>query len=622
MAPRLQPERQEARQRLPGEELDRNTVPMKRKLFAFVVGLVVLGTPATAQAPHAQALAEPAASPVRSSPAVADLRAQVDRLIEGANWRNDEWSVLVVSLDRGDTLYARHPDRALAPASNIKLFTTAAALYFLGPEFRFNTFLFAGGPVDAGVLEGDLVLYGTGDPTISDRFGSKLDVFRAFADTLAALGVHEVRGDVIGDASYFEGSSSGEGWNVRYINASYAAPASALSFAENIAMVRITPASEAGQPPIVDAVPGGQDLGIVNEATTTASGSTRLTVTRTSYDGPLVVRGRIARNAREVVRYVPVADPARYAAAALRELLDERGIVVTGTVRSVTSPAQSRVTGRTVFAPAFGSAEPLRVIAIHQSPPLREVLEIINKQSHNMMAEQTIRTVGRVAAGAGTVEGGARAVSHVLEQAAGSASLEFHQADGSGLSVLNRSSAGTLISLLSFMRASPMWEEYRATLPEAGARDGLRRMQRTPAAFNLRAKTGTIERVSALSGYVTAANGEVLAFSIISNNVPSTWRAKRIEDEIGAALAGFTRPGFQGDVPAAAPSAVTATPEPEQAPAEAAPEPAQPSTHVIQPGDTFDGIAKQYNTTVSALRAANPGLNPRRLIPGRTIRVR
>src|SRR5690606_1645598 len=110
----------------------------------------------------------------------ADLRADIDRVLRAATGRNDEWGVLVVSLTHGDTLYSRQPDQAFVPASNMKLFTTAAALYYLGPRFRYNTFLLADGPIVDGVLQGDLVLYGTGDPTFSDRFGRETDVFEAF----------------------------------------------------------------------------------------------------------------------------------------------------------------------------------------------------------------------------------------------------------------------------------------------------------------------------------------------------------------------------------------------------------------------------------------------------------
>ncbi len=576
-----------------------------------------------------------AAAPAASvAPAVAALRSEIDGLIREPGWRDAAWSVMAVSLERGDTLYAHNPGAGLAPASNMKLFTTAAALYYLGPDFRYGTFLMTDGVVANGVLNGDLVLYGTGDPTLADRFGSRRAVWQAFADTLLTLGITRISGDVVGDASYFEGGGTPEGWQTSYMNASYAAPSSALSYAENVATVQVAPGAQAGWRPEVSLVPGGEGIGVVNNATTVASGRTTIRIRRSAYDGPVVVSGQIARNASPVVRAVVVSDPERFAAAALRYELQERGITVDGGVRGVTSAAESPVTGRSVFAPGFREQPPLRVLAVHTSPPIIEILDIINHKSHNMMAEQTLRTVGRVVAGSGSVQGGARAVQAMLERELDQGGIDHLTIyDGSGLSVLNRASARSFIQLLDAMSDSPMWQAFWSTLPESGAPGGLRRMYRTPAEGNLRAKTGTINHVSALSGYVRAANGERIAFSIISNNVPSTWRAKRIEDGIGARLAALDRPAVLGEnvsreqpMQPSEPNVTEPIEAPQTTPAgppasDAAPATDRPSTHTIQSGDTFEGIAKRYGLTVRALRAANPGLEPRRLIPGKTVRL-
>jgi D-alanyl-D-alanine carboxypeptidase/D-alanyl-D-alanine-endopeptidase (penicillin-binding protein 4) len=645
--------------------------------------------------------AGPSAAVSAAAAVVEATRAALDRdlreIIARPRWTGDQWSVMVRSLDRGDTLFSFGGEEPLAPASNMKLFTTAAALYYLGPDFRFNTFLMATGPIRDGVLDGDLVLYGTGDPSFSSRFGDNLRVWRAFADTLQALGVREVRGGVVGDGSYFTGSGAGEGWQKSYMNASYAASSGALSFAENVAMLQIQPGAEAGWRPEVRLVPGGEGIAVVNQATTSASGSTRISATRIAYDGPIVVRGRIARNAQPVLRSVPVSDPARFAAATFREVLRTRDIAIHGALTAANTSAESPVTGRSVFAPALDTQAPVRVLAVHTSEPIIDILTIINKRSHNLMAEQVLRTVGRVAVGEGSVAGGRRAIEHMLEHEGYRSDVDIF--DGSGLSVLNRASAGAIVDVLALMAQSPMWPYYWDTLPEAGASDGLRRMYRTGAEGNLRAKTGTIDRVSALSGYVTSANGERLAFSIISNNVPSTWMAKRVEDAIGARLAEFDRPltapapsvqpaerapaGTAAPAPVAPPQpapaaapqthrirtgetlshlarqygvtigdieranpglnarriqvgqmiriptgAEAATPQPaapsavpSESPPAAPVQPAAGRTHTIRSGDTLDGISKQYGTTVSALQQANAGLDPRRLIPGRTIRI-
>jgi D-alanyl-D-alanine carboxypeptidase/D-alanyl-D-alanine-endopeptidase (penicillin-binding protein 4) len=614
---------------------------MIRAGLVFFFSMVAVVSPLRTEAagPGNSAPLRPVAAP-GSSAAVSALRADIERLISSPHWRSAQWSITVVSLDRGDTLVSVSPDLPLAPASNLKLFTTAAALYYLGPQYRYSTFLLTDGKIEGGVLNGDLVIYGTGDPTLSDRFGQKMAAWNAFADSLYALGVREVRGNIVADASYFEASSTAEGWQPDYMNASYAATPSALSFNENVATLQIKPGAEPGYKPEVRLIPGGEGIALVNEATTVPRGRSWINVMRTAYDGPILVRGQIGKSTLGILRSVPVSDPPRYAAAVLRETLLKRNIQVSGQIAAVQTPGESPVTGRLIFAPAFSSNPPMRVLAVHESPVLLNILEVVNKKSHNLLAEQSLRTVGRVAFGEGSAEAGARAVQHLLDTEASGAG-KVQMIDGSGLSDLNRVTTRSIIHLLAFMANSPMWNDYSSTLPEAGARDGLHRMYRTGAEHNLRAKTGTIDHVSALSGYVRAANGERLAFSIISNNVPSTFRAKRIEDAIGARLASFDRalepvtPEPGTDAPEAqegvqAPAGSTAASKPAGTTNVSAARPVeQPAattaksaaTYLVKKGDTLDAIARRNNTTVKALLKANPGLNPRRLMPGRKINL-
>jgi D-alanyl-D-alanine carboxypeptidase/D-alanyl-D-alanine-endopeptidase (penicillin-binding protein 4) len=543
------------------------------------------------------------ALPMAAAPrtaAVTALSSDLQRLITNAGW-SGKWSVLVVSLDKGDTLFAHSADEQLAPASGLKLFTTAAALYYLGPQFRYSTFLLADGKVENGVLNGDLIVYGTGDPTFTARFGRRDAVWHTFADTLAALGIKEVRGNLIGDATYFAGSGTGSGWQEDYIGASYAAPASALSYGENIVTLEIKPRA-VGEAPFVG-LDGGEEISVVNHAQTVARGRSFIHVARSSYDSPLEVRGQISRATTSIQRTVPVADPAQYAVAVFKKILISKGIAVSGTSKSVTVGTQSPVTGRMVFAPALDEKEPVRVLAIYQSPPLIDVLEIVNKKSHNLMAEQTLRTVGRVALGEGSVEAGEKAVVHLLTQEIGEAPAGFNMDDGSGLSVLDRASSRNFVQLLSFMAKSPMFDSFWETLPEAAVSGGLRRMHGTAAAGNLRAKTGTIDNVSSLSGYVRSQNGERLAFSIISNDVPSTYRSKRIEDAIGARLAAFDRNNDRSmntTVKSTASSGKTIT---------------------IRRGDTLQKIARRNKTSVTALQRANPGVRNTNLKAGRKLRL-
>jgi serine-type D-Ala-D-Ala carboxypeptidase/endopeptidase (penicillin-binding protein 4) len=527
-------------------------IDLRLPAFVLLAGLTaalpaLMAEPAPAAEP---AGANPVASPAPSSmaavpPAVADLRSGLNDLVEHPARRGERWSILAVSLDRGDTLFARSPSQVLAPASNMKIFTTAAALEYLGPDHRFMTYLLADGPIINGVLEGNLFLYGTGDPTLGTRFAERpAPALMALADTLALLGVREVRGAVIGDGSYFSGPLSGDGWQPDYINAWYASGAGAISVHENLVRIEVSP-GEPGGPPQLKFIPGGEGVAVRNEAVTGSGG--RASVVRESYHGPILVSGRVgARSAHAV----PINDPAMYAAALLRDVLEEKNIRVRGGARAIEDGGQSPITGRTTFAPALdGEDNQIRILAEHRSGPLQEVLEIINQVSHNFYSEQVLRAVGRAATGTGSGAAGEFAVKAILARA-GIDTTQIRVADGSGLSVMNSASAEHFVAILAYMAASRHADAFLTSLPVAGESRRFRRMGGTPAAGNLQAKTGTISRVSALSGYVTSADGERIAFSIIGNDLRSVAQGKHIENTIGAQLAAFDRRhGMQGIAP-------------------------------------------------------------------------
>ena len=532
------------------------------------------------------------------------LAAEVGEILGQYPWRSAHWSVLVVSLDRGDTLVAVMPDSALAPASNMKLLTTAAALRELGPDFRYRTWLLTDGALADGELRGDLVLYGTGDPGISDRFyDSKVAVFEELADQLIARGIRRVTGDLVGDASFLPGPLRPEGWEPDDLNDHFAAAISALSFNENVLSLRVEPAERSGWLPAVYTLPEHSGLVVDNRAVT-AEGRGQLLIERDDPMAPIVVEGQIQRGGRAVWRELTVSDPAAFAVAAFRAVLAERGVEVVGSDRVVREPAGSLLGGHPITAPTTARGR-TRILASHVSPPLREYLAVMNKKSHNLFTELVFRTVGRVREGSGSPLASARAVaSSMVELGVDTAGVI--QLDGSGLSAGNRVRAKTLVGLLARMAASADWSEYWATLPEAGNRRELGRMYRTPAAGNLRAKTGTIEGVSALSGVVTSQDGERLAFSILVNGTPSTTRAKRIENEIGVRLASFRRG------PGAPPVMTTAQLPPPPLLIDSG----GPARHRVGPGESLDAIARQYGLTLEELRRANPDVEPRRLQVG------
>jgi serine-type D-Ala-D-Ala carboxypeptidase/endopeptidase (penicillin-binding protein 4) len=596
-------------------------------------------------APGGEVSPEPAAAlPV--APAVLELRRDLDQVVRTGLPRASPHGILVVSLDRGDTLFSSNPDLSLAPASNMKLFSTAAALYYLGPSFRYSTFALADGEIRDGILDGDVVLYGTGDPAISSRLlTGALPPLRALADSLLARGVREIRGDVVGDGSYFDDVWIGEGWREEYRLASYSAPIGALSLAENIVSVRIVPGAAVGQPAEVRTVPSTIGFQVQNHVRTVASGASSVRITY--HPDGLLLQGQITRGHAGIARTVSVVDPANFAAAAFRNVLEQAGIVVHGGVRTVRDVSGSPV-GRGLRGGNGGDGRngpPPRVMGIHLSPAMDELTTVTNHVSQNLFAEALFKTVGRVALGEGTFPGGSRAVRYFLECENPLDTTHLQLIDGSGLSPLNRVTARATIHLLDLMTRTDVWETFYNSLPEAAAPTGglhsLRnRMGGTPAARNLRAKTGTISNVSSLSGYVRAANGELIAFAIYSNDVPTTAFAKRMEDAIGIRLARFTRPAEPAAVPDAengppadpspepeaaeplpasdepAPGATATPPAPAEPPAAAA-----PRVHTVAQGETLGAIARRYGTTVAELERLNPGLQPRRLQIGQRLTV-
>lgn len=515
---------------------------MRRRLGPLTILLVALGALAPSVAPAVASAATQASAQasaqVVADPAMARFQADVESVLGSAGWNRAMWGVLAVSLDTGDTLFARNVDAPMIPASNVKLLTTAAALHYLGGDFRYRTFVLATGPVVDGVLQGDLVLYGTGDPGLSDRFHpSRGAVFDTLAAELRRSGIERVAGRVLGDGTFFSGPDRVGDWDPTDLNDWFAAASPALSYNENVVTLRVE-ATRAGERPRVHTLPAHDGSQITNEARSVGGRpSRRFVVERPDPLGATMVRGDLPTSSPDVWRRLTVQDPVLFAAHGFHRSLGAGGIRVDGAPGRVAGASTSPLGEARVFT---GGAHTPRVVAEHRSPPLREYLAVINQESHNLFADLVLRTVGRVVEGEGSYAAGARAVERFLTREVGLPEGSVHLVDGSGLADTNRATPGAFVAVVAHLSDSPAWETFWATLPEAGGRQ-LRRMQRTQAAGNLRAKTGTIRGVSALSGMVRTHDGERIAFSIVSNQLPSAWGAKRLEDRIGARLAALTR---------------------------------------------------------------------------------
>ena len=450
----------------------------------------------------------------------------------GSRVRNGTWGVIVVSLTRGDTLYSYNADASLQPASNMKLYTTAVALDQFGPAHQFSTDVLRDGETTLdGSLIGNLVLRGDGDPGLSSRFfENRPDApMELLAQRVFDAGIRRVNGDLIADATAFDAQRIPDGWLSRYLQASYAARVSALSLNENLAWVVVEP-GVAKAPGVIRLEPAG-DLPVTNKIRTVAGSGARIAIFPTP-NGGFEVRGWIGTRAGPQRYQVVVDNPAAFTASAFRNGLAKRGIAVSGNIRFEAAPA-----GAT------------RVASL-PSEPLTRLLSIMNRESVNHYAELIFRNAARDAlldqgriseSGLGSTETANALLQRFMTQKVGAEPGAVHAADGSGLSVLDRASPRSLVQLLSHAHKATWADAFHASLPVAGESEMLRnRMRYTPAHGNLHAKTGTTNTVISLGGYVTAQDGELLAFAFIYNG-RDRWNAKSTIDQMGATLAGFVR---------------------------------------------------------------------------------
>lgn len=469
---------------------------------------------------------------VRSAPAPQPTRlaAALDSVFADTLFSRASWGVLVRSPATGATLYRRDPGRMLVPASNMKVVTGAAALEALGPDWRFRTTVAAGGPVEGGTLRGDLVVRGSGDPTVGARFsgGDARAVFRAWADSLRARGITRVAGRIVGNDDALDDVPLGRGWAWDDLDAGYSAEVGALQFNDGVIGVRVVPGAAAGDTARVALSPPTGYVPVdVRVVTAPAGTPPNVEAVRAPVGPGIVVSGVVPLDTAAVDGTVAVRDNTLYFVTVLRETLRERGIEVEGPAVDADSlPLAERGVGA---VPLF----------VHASPPMREVLATFMKPSQNQYGELLLKTLGRELRGEGSAVAGRSAVDSLV-RTWGLDPGALAQADGSGLSRYNMVAPELLAGILEHMLRSPYAAVWRASLPVSGVDGTLAgRLRGTPLEGRVHAKTGTLNGVRALSGYVPGPDGETLIFSILLNN--HTRSARDADRVIDAALLRISR---------------------------------------------------------------------------------
>ena len=457
---------------------------------------------------------------------------QMDDIFNDPSFSNASWGVLIQSLETGEYFYKRNEDKLLMPASCLKLFTTSAALVLLGPEYRFTTNIYKRGSIDGSILKGDIIVQGRGDPTISGRFsgGDILRTYNLWADSLLNLGIDEIDGNIVGDDNEFDDKGLGEGWAWDDESYWFSAQTDAISFNDNCVDLSVSVNKDKKEARI-STNPNTKYVVIVNEVSVVPKDSvTDVDVYRERGTNIITVSGTIKENSDTVRTFCTVNNPTQYAMVVLKDVLDRKGIKVTGfpvDVKDMTKPLDYKK---------------VELLFTSYSVPLREIVKVVNKTSHNFYAEQILKTIGLEEEHFGSAEKGIETEMEIFKDM-GINTDALNIVDGSGLSRMDLVTPRHFISLLSYMFKSKYFVPFYNSLPIAGV-DGtlLKRMKNTRAEERVRAKTGYLTAVRSLCGYAFTGDNEPVAFSIICNNfnVPVKL-AENIQDLVCLRLANFKR---------------------------------------------------------------------------------
>ncbi len=458
------------------------------------------------------------------------IQTKIAQYLRRPGIRSTDWGIEVVDRDR-KVLLEVNPDRPFRPASVLKVLTTATALEKLGPDFRFRTGVYTNGALQAdGTLAGDLFLVGRGDPNLIDLSGEVSDrsALTQIAEMLQGQGVKRITGDVIGDDSYFDYKSYGRGWTARDLKSPFGAPINALSISNNVFWIHVSP-TKAGQLVTVSVEPRTSYFRIRNLALTGGKRVRKSVYARTiPGTKTLVVSGTLPLGQR-YSQHVILDRPDEVAATMFKEELNRQGITVGGVVDVLHSGELPQELRRR-----------WTLLAEYTSPPLIRAVEIINKHSQNLHAEMLLRTLGAEFRGTGTDEAGLDVVQEFIVSA-GIDTRGINLKDGCGLSRENLLTPRFQTSLLITLSSRPYFDLFLNTLAVSGTDGTLRRrLDAQPVRGVIHAKTGSLNGVSTLSGYMTTKSGRSLVFSIFANNAAtSIRRIQKTIDEICSLFVNF-----------------------------------------------------------------------------------
>jgi len=437
-----------------------------------------------------------------------DLAKDLDAILANPVTSRALVGVRIESLRTGAVLFQRNSEKLVVPASNMKLLTMSVAAERLGWQYRFETRLESAGTIEDGTLHGDLIVTGSGDPSIVSADGGHPALFLEWAEALKQAGIRRVAGRIVGDDNAFDDVGIGAGWAWDYLADDYAAPSGALSYNENVVTVRVAPGNAEGAPATVTTSPAGHRFVVVNRVTTGPTGSNAsVSADRLPGSTQLFISGRVPAGGAGATASTTIDNPTAYFVSALRAALAERGVMVDGGAWDIDDLETAIPSGSR------------RLIARRESAQLSALGANFLKVSQNFYGEMFLKAIGRTPSRPGTAVAGRQIVRETLG-GWGIDADSFVMSDGSGLSRYDYVTADTIVAILKHVWGDEKLRgPFLAALPVSAYDGTLRtRMRDTPLAGRVQAKTGTISNMRALSGFLTTNSGERIVFSIIANH--------------------------------------------------------------------------------------------------------